>query len=39
MLNTTVALFMKVIVRVVKTVGESVRNVLLRWAEHEDANK
>ena len=31
-LNTTAALFTKVIVRVVKTVGESVRNVALRWA-------
>ena len=35
MLNTTAVWFMKVIVRVVKTV----RNVVLRWAQHEDPNK
>ena len=39
MLNTTAALFTKVIVRVVKTVGRSVRNVVLTRAEHEDPNK
>ena len=39
MLNITAVWFMKVIVCVVKTVGESVRNVVLRWSQHEDPNK
>ena len=40
MLNTTAALFTKVAVRVNENyVGESVRNVVLRWAEHEDPNE
>ena len=40
MLNTTAALFTKVAVRVNENyVGESVRNVVLRWAEHKDPNK
>ena len=39
MLNITAVWFMKVIVCVVKTVGESVRNVVLRWPQHEDPNK
>ena len=40
--NTRAVLFMKVIVCVVKNmseIGEPVRKVLLRWAEHEDRNK
>ena len=39
-LNTTAAWFMKVIVRVVKTMSvKSVRNIVFRWSEHKDPNK